>query len=367
MSNNQPVWVRGTNSSIFLECYRKNGKWYLMAKGYQFNKGFVPMSETIDCGITDSNGVNWETISGYSFEHIKDSGSYANKTTIFDIDSEIKNLNSIIEYCEDPIRLSYVLLRIKQYLGSNQQIMDLLIKFQNKKEIIVKKINNKLEYFQSFVGIIDEDLSKYPFEKVKEAIEKNHKIINEILKKYNFPQFDYNRFGPYLYFNDKDYIDKTIRCKLRYSGAFSCPISQTQNEIPFKFLVVNFFASDIVEKYNVKEKIRKQCNNHIRNLTYTKNLFEYASDPNQHAKYKIMESDKKILIDLVPIIIASSTIKGEYICGETNIKKKLVIGKNGADIIYVKSDTDAIKINELLAIKKIDDVEIRTNSTIFDN
>lgn len=109
------LWVRGTNTSIFLSCYHEDGQWKLMAKGTQFRKGFVPMMETIDPGINAIFGVNYTSISGYPPSKITGSGEYATKphnVIPFDVELAEQELRDILSGKEglkdcSPILMAY--------------------------------------------------------------------------------------------------------------------------------------------------------------------------------------------------------------------------------------------------------------------
>lgn len=91
-------WFRGTNTTIFLSQYFNNGKLWLMSKGTQLLSAMVPMSETVDGGITSPIGVNWHGISGYSDDNkFRESCTYAKKTVKFDVSRMNDNYRGSVE------------------------------------------------------------------------------------------------------------------------------------------------------------------------------------------------------------------------------------------------------------------------------
>jgi len=75
----QPIWSRGTNTSVFLSYYRgPNDSHVLLSKAEQIRRGFVPMMETVDPGITSPLGVNRRSISGSPKGFLSQNAIYAN-------------------------------------------------------------------------------------------------------------------------------------------------------------------------------------------------------------------------------------------------------------------------------------------------
>ena len=160
-------WVRGTNSTIFLSCYKEDDNWYLMSKGYQIDKGFIPMSETIDPGILSLSGVNWDHISAYRFSEINKSGAYALKLNKFSLEAIEMNINNLLDQKYDDIikyimELNYNFIRLKQYTND----MNLIKKYY---DIIIEKkidvsinnyINENIGFFRNILNLINDDFSR---------------------------------------------------------------------------------------------------------------------------------------------------------------------------------------------------------------
>jgi hypothetical protein len=90
-------WTRGTNSSILLSLYHDGGKIWLLNKGDQLKRGFVPMMETWDSGIDLFLGVNWWGVSGMHPFNLGKVAAYAKKTRAYDQDHEIRQAESYAE------------------------------------------------------------------------------------------------------------------------------------------------------------------------------------------------------------------------------------------------------------------------------
>jgi hypothetical protein len=86
-------WSRGTNTSIFLSYYKKDGKYWLMSKGDQIRNGFVPMLETWAVGIAELCGINWIGISGNVGE-LATNAVYADSTKPYNQTEVLADVNA---------------------------------------------------------------------------------------------------------------------------------------------------------------------------------------------------------------------------------------------------------------------------------
>ena len=158
-------WVRGTNTSIFLSCYKEpDGKYYLMSKGTQFKNGFVPMSETVDPGILSMRGVNWNSISGYPHNKITESGVYATSKLDFNIDSTKDVLEESLSKKCGIIFTFIMFMRLKQYYGMDHPIIsDIKDKITKSgcDEIMTSEFRKTIDYQNKILQLIAFDIRPY--------------------------------------------------------------------------------------------------------------------------------------------------------------------------------------------------------------
>jgi len=368
------TWVRGTDLSIFQSCYKLDDGYYLMSKGTQFKKGFVPMSETVDNGITDINGVNYESISGYTHDNIIGSAKYAVKAPTFDINKTkemftqwIQNPGSVgamIGYRCNPIIPVYLLLRMKQYGIDVQEYKKYLELFQ--KTECPQKIQEVWIYIDKITKrittLLNMDLSKFT-DQIKEYNDENlYKLIDDIIKSV-YPDWERKDLRMIDYHTNSNREKYELNNKRRSIKDFRDYIANHDfDRISVDIIHMRITAGDISD--NIIKVLNEYCKQLIMNMETQKFIYNIAMNENP-SLYTLTNDDKYIISTRCPLVLASTnkilTVQSQ---GENNIKDKIKLGKDGINIIYISGKKLLPIVEKILKDKNID-MEIRVDNDLF--
>jgi hypothetical protein len=360
--------VRGTNSSVFLSCYREDdGNWYMMSKGYQIRHGFVPMSETIDSGILGLFGVNKDYISFYPPDKIKDSATYANRVKKYD---PLENLDRYMLWaCDETyaafkgtnyeannacnaVLLIYLILRLKQYYGSHAAALNPLDQLKRKyrelkcSEVWEERKNGFKRRIGKITSLANYDYSKYRQQYLEGSNEIKLEIDNKIRSEI-----------------DKELLGEAYEGYMRINCAFD-PYEPIRDDMPNMGPGISCIIRNIMQNDSYKKELLDRANNDLEWIETVQTQLNNAI--RNEPKFKLTDEDKKILENPIPLLFASTT-EGTVISEKTHeygIKDKIKIGSGGMDVVYVKAkDRDALM--KILSDRDINDLQVRVNDTIF--
>lgn len=353
------LWVRGTNTTIFLSCYRNTDGWFLMSKGDQFRKGFVPMSETIDPGITSIAGVNYDFISANPPAKFEESMNYALRAVPFRYMETVSELVKA-EYME-LVKAVFLLMRLKQYDGEVTPIVTELTKTITSRDWFQKQlqeINDTLVEFKKIKKLLFAKI-----ERPSPEISREDYIAfqNDIRKQFDLP------YHHYLSLDKGSWLRNMLK---NPTGEFYRWIANAYNRKEFlvtRIIMVKSFLEE--EEYaDVFAHIVRIMNGYKKNIKVFMNLYQKTIDPISPV-FEVTKNDEIILEDPIPLIIASRNAstngkphRTDVVNSEINLPSPIEIGNNGANVIFVrKSDEGKL----LLLLKRIGfsiaDIEIFTD------
>ncbi len=243
------TWSRGTNTSIFLSYYQHDQKFWLLPKGEQIKKGFVPMLETWTVEIVNPCGANWFGISGTSGSDISLNKNYANSTSAYDQQRTIDSINDLATYLlGDPNNwgipnspaapmeygciIAYNLARIIQF-DPNYSVPD--------------KINNALHMYMN-------------------AIDETHRHTHHFIQLLSTGPLDYER--------EQSYQEAINRVK-KNPGRCYKPIQYSMSD-PLQEVVEKFSSRDRIQYIDVENRIRKHFGLCPINAKYLMNCKQYG-------------------------------------------------------------------------------------------
>ena len=357
------LWVRGTNTSIFLSCYRADGGWKLMSKAAQFRKGFVPMMETIDQGITQPLGTNNINISGFPGKKIKGSGGYATKEYNLEPVDEAKleeDLRMLFDsaYKCSAVKIAYVFFRIRQYKGLETPILD---NFKNTACYKEAQKQMKLwnDFFTKAIRILSDDFDAYRAQAVELRGLEDRKGYLE-LEKTACKKYDFSRQP---YFVPVDFYAQEIESN---DANFLRDGFHAMDSVKFfeRVFAIAMFANTNKIFRRLKKSYTNQAELGIARVGFQQLFLETAIDTSQPPAFLLTESDKAILESPIPIVVASRKQRPvEGISDELNMIDSIEIGPEGADVIYVRQREHSA-LRTLLQERSID-LEIRVDDSIF--
>lgn len=322
-SDSNIQWVRGTNSSIFLSCYRENGKWVLLAKGDQFRRGFVAMSETVDGGITSLAGVNFNSISAYPPSQLNGSAVYALRAAPFDPNSTIRKL---AKGEQNFVEALYAAMRLKQFYGilpeTLQRLVDDITSFESFRETkenlrqydgLTRLIEAELHvpstnslYYTDFQAYQDEICERFNLEKGR-SLEPS---ANETLVEY--------------WTSD---LNKHF-------------VSQSNGPDVFWYLIPRILYTKALlpkTKSTVLMPLATIFKNRHANVRLLLQLFQIAVDRNP-PPFLLTPKDKEIISDPFPLVILSTNQNPSIraVSKELLVPSPFEIGPTGADVVLVR-------------------------------
>lgn len=366
-------WVRGTNTSVFLSCYFDDGEWKLLAKGAQMRRGFVPMMETIDGGITTADGVNNYEISAYPPSKIRESGRYAmeeRNVTPFNVVKTAENLAELMDdYTPHPVKASFFIMRIRQWGKSDHLLREMDIKNSEWYQRVKAVFSAEKSFYRFAVNLLADNFERYA-RAAREARDrmdrKGYAAVRQLaadehgLKMGNF------------------FVDASFKgAELTHRGrqlklVFEVPFyAHDKNEFFDAFFAFMVFGSDetIDAVHKETRGILEVSAGLIARVDFAEKFFEGAIDLDKPPIFTLTSLDRGILEAPVQIVVASTSQRAlppHPRNGETNIFDSIAFGPGGVDVIYVRASQRAALERVLDTIRPpIRGVEIRVDDSVF--
>jgi len=363
------LWVRGTNTSIFMSCYLSNRKWHLLAKGEQFRRRFVPMMETVDSGISGIGGVNFESISAYPATVIVGSGRYAAKTVPYSNKPELKRIKENLQFEPQPwraslVEIAYSFMRMKQYYGYAKHY-PLALRYRNfvNGQYTEHTFEEDVQKFQQLLELFSIDVQlPVDWQSRDEDSQRQHVIalLTNIRR----------RFG---YYEPEGLDSSLLRQKsldeFLQSGVVWM-VNGDRDQLLSLVIAIKLFHPT---RWPALETLLV---NEVHRLLYHAELIRIIYNEavsNRPPVYTITDADRRILEAPIPLIIASTNervqgkrVRQQHDASELKLPGKIRIGATGANVIVVRSnDKKALKklLRELPV--PITDVQIRVDDRIF--
>lgn len=352
------LWVRGTNTTIFLSCYRQNGRWYLMSKGDQFRQGFVPMSETIDPGITSIAGVNYNYISANPPSKFEESMAYALRAAPFhylDTVSELTNAKYL-----ELVKVIFLIMRLKQYDGEMTDIVKIVTEKLLSREWVkeeLTEITETLIEFKKIKKLLFADIKKPSMDISREDY---IAFQNEIRRTFGL------EFWNYLSLDKKEWLQSMIRNAEGELYRFIASAYNRKEYLVTRIIMMKSFLQN--EEYKeVFLHIAEIMKKYKRNIKVFMSLYEktISSEP---PVFSVTKNDEIILENPIPLIIASRNASTQGVRhrednpnSEIMLSSPIEIGGSGANVIIVrKQDLSKFKVLLKLLEFPINDIEILT-------
>jgi hypothetical protein len=363
------LWVRGTNTSIFLSCYLSNGKWRLLAKGEQFRRRFVAMMETVDSGISGIGGVNFESISAYSATEIRGSGRYAARTSPYSNKPELVRIKENLRFDPQPwhatlVEIAYSFMRLKQWSG-HAEYYPLALRYrrfvngQYQEQIFEDDVRKLEQLFELFATDVYLPLGWQTLDEVSRR-RQVVALLNGIRR-----QFGYSESEAF----DSSLLNEEELQSILQRGIVYL-VSADRDQLLSLVVAIKLFLPvrwPLVEALLVNEVHRL-----LRHAELIKIIYNEAVS-NRPPAYAVTEEDRRILEAPIPLIIASTNesiqrtkVRPYDSASELKLPGKIRIGASGANVIVVRrKDKNALKklLRELPV--PITDMQIRVDDTIF--
>jgi len=354
------LWVRGTNSSIFLSCYHENGKWLLLSKGDQFRRGFVPMSETVDNGILNTSGVNFYFISAYVKRGLRGSAEYAMKVAPFQFESTVALLEPPKRsYPSQQTRQHFLqeaigLMRLKQFDGAMtprikevlQRIESVPVDEYNSAEAYMERAN----MYENLLIFINADLPRPAPGTLYYTDFRAY--LEQTVQQFGLPFWRYAMSSP-IEGNDgvRDWIKNPERAITRFVGEKE---SIAEYVVPRILQIKSVLEPEEYASY--VEILTEFVSKALANIRLALKVAESATS-DRPPVYKLNQFDKSLITEPFPLIVASSNASTNYQAiraggPELKIPSPTELSPNAANIIIVR-EVDYPRAQALLAKLKI--------------
>lgn len=367
------LWVRGTNSTIFLSCYMRKGRWWLLAKGTQFRQGFVPMSETVDPGITSIAGINFDAISAYPPSMIHGSGQYSMKAKPV---SPTESLALIMTQLKEDARaglipMAYAFMRVKQYEGDAEEVMPYTKRFRQTQNAQEKEryLATEQQELVNLRRLMAADLQLPAEWDALSDSEKRQSFINlltQLRTQYGFGA----QYGLDMSYLDPSGMQRRLSNPVaEFTRFITDSMSRRTTFIP-RVIGVKLF---VPQEWSALHKQADSLILDLLNNIDTIQLIYDAAISDRKPVYAMTSADKDIGDQPIPLIIASTNeaTKGYRVFekdpnSELGLPPKIQIGATGANVIIVRSQ-DKKRLKQLLRSlpTPITDVQIRVDDTVF--